>query len=185
MVNSGLRPTEAAERLREAIRSVRDFPKPGIVFRDVTTLLKDRDAFELAVEQLAAPFLQSRIDTVVGIESRGFICGAALAHRLHAGFVPIRKTGKLPAKTVGEEYELEYGTDRIEIHADAIRKGDRVLLHDDLLATGGTMNAAVRLVERLGGLVVGISFLVELDFLHGREKISGQDIFSVIHYDQE
>jgi len=171
--------------LARHIRSVPDFPKKGIVFRDVTTLLKDREAYQAAVDLLAQPFLRSRIDKVVGVESRGFILGSALALRLGAGFVPVRKAGKLPAKTLSEEYELEYGLDRVEIHADAVQPGERILLHDDLLATGGTMKATIRLVETLGGLVVGISFLIELDFLHGREKLRPHDVFSVIHYDQE
>ncbi len=185
MVSGGIRPDDPAAWLKDRIRSIPDFPKPGILFRDVTTLMKDAEAFQLAIEQLAAPFLQSRIEKVAAIESRGFICGAALATRLGAGFVPLRKAGKLPGQTESEEYELEYGTDRIEIHTDAIQRGERVLLHDDLLATGGTMKAAIRLVEKLGGLVVGVSFLVELEFLHGREKIRPHDVFSVIQYDHE
>jgi len=171
--------------LRTQIRSVPDFPKPGIVFRDITTLLKDTAAFAAAVDALEARYRSEHIDRVVGIESRGFVLGAALAYRLGAGFVPVRKPGKLPAETLRESYALEYGTDAVEIHRDALLPGQRVLLHDDLLATGGTMAAACALVRRLGARIVGLSFLIELDFLHGRDKLPGCEIFSLVHYDSE
>ncbi len=168
-----------------AIRSVPDFPKKGIVFRDITTLLKDRSLFKHANEVLAERYRGQEIDKVVGIESRGFILGASLALEIGAGFVPIRKKGKLPAPTLREEYSLEYGTDSIEIHKDAIVPGERILVHDDLLATGGTIAAACRLVERLGGTIVGLAFLIELTFLNGRSKLAGKEVFSLVQYDRE
>jgi adenine phosphoribosyltransferase len=171
--------------LKRSIRTIPDFPKPGIMFRDITTLLKDPPALREAIDRLHHQYRDHRVDTVVGIESRGFILGAALAARLGAGFVPIRKPGKLPAPTIQERYELEYGTDTIEIHKDAIQRGDRVLLHDDLLATGGTMQAACHLVQRLDASVVGVSFLIELAFLRGRDRLTGLDVFSLITYDAE
>jgi adenine phosphoribosyltransferase len=171
--------------LKKAIRSVPDFPKPGIVFRDITTLLKDPQAFEAALHRFVAHYRGSRIEKVVGIESRGFIFGGALAAQLGAGFVPIRKRGKLPAEVVREEYALEYGADTIEIHRDAISPGERCLLHDDLLATGGTMRAAANLIRKLGGEVVSICFLVELNFLKGREKLQEFDVLSLISYESE
>ena len=177
--------TTMAFDLRSRIRSVPNFPKPGIMFRDITTLLKDPAAFRAAVDQLEVFYRDRRIEAVVGIESRGFVLGAALAYRLGAGFVPVRKPGKLPAETIRESYSLEYGTDAVEIHLDALQPGQRVLLHDDLLATGGTMSAACALVRRLGAEIVGLSFLVELDFLHGRERLPDQEIFSLVHYDAE
>ncbi len=174
-----------SDHLRSVIRNVNDFPKKGIVFRDITTLLQDKDAFGLAVDTLVEYYRNIPIDVVVGIESRGFIVGAALAHRLGVGFVPIRKPGKLPAATLREEYALEYGTDAIEIHSDALKKGSRVLIHDDLLATGGTVAAACRLVERLGATITGISFIIELTFLHGRAKLPGYEVISLVQYDSE
>lgn len=167
------------------IRDVPDFPKKGILFKDITTLLGDRDAYAIALDQLeeVAENSGEKIDLVAGIESRGFIFGAALADRLHAGFVPIRKPGKLPASTISESYSLEYGENTVEIHADAIRSGQNVLLVDDLLATGGTMAAACRLVERLGGKVARIVFLIELSFLGGREKLPDYEVVSLIQYD--
>lgn len=171
--------------LSRYIRSVPDFPKKGIVFRDITTLLKNKEAFAHAVDAIVDHHKEMNIDKVVSVESRGFIIGAALAHRLGAGFVPVRKPGKLPAPTMRVEYQLEYGTDAIEIHRDAIAKGERILLHDDLLATGGTIAACTRLVEKLGGTIVGISFLIELSFLHGRDKLKGRQIHSVITYEKE
>lgn len=174
-----------ARELSTRIRKVPDFPKPGIMFQDITTLLKDRQSFQSVNDILFARYKDLRIDKVVGIESRGFIVGASLALRLGAGFVPVRKKGKLPAETIREEYALEYGTDSIEIHKDAILKGERILLHDDLLATGGTISAAVKLVERLGGNIVGIAFLIELAFLHGRRNLAGYDIFSVVSVEKE
>ena len=173
------------EELIRTIRSVADFPKKGIVFRDITTLLKDRTAFARAADILYEHYRHERIDKVVSIESRGYILGAVLAYRLNAGFVPIRKPGKLPAETLREEYTLEYGTDAIEMHADAIKRGERVLLHDDLLATGGTMQAACRLVERSNGVITSLSFLIELSFLNGRQRLGNHDIFSIIRYDSE
>jgi adenine phosphoribosyltransferase len=177
--------TAMNEELVRAIRSVPDFPKPGIVFRDITTLLKDRSAFARAADILYEHYKNERIDKVVSVESRGYILGAVLAYRLNAGFVPIRKPGKLPAETLREEYTLEYGTDAIEMHLDAIRRGERVLMHDDLLATGGTIHAACRLVERAGGIISSVSFLIELSFLNGRRQLGNYDVFSIIRYDSE
>lgn len=171
--------------LAALIRTVPDFPKSGIMFKDITTLLQNPHGFSSVNEIFADRYRTARIDKVVGIESRGFIFGAAVALKLGAGFVPIRKKGKLPAKTIREEYALEYGTDTIEIHADAIQKGNRILLHDDLLATGGTIHAAAKLIERLGGNIVGIAFLIELDFLNGRRNLSGYDVYSIIHVEKE
>lgn len=174
-----------ADELTKRIRNVKDFPKPGIVFRDITTLLKDPRSFAAVNEIFGKRYRDSRIDKVVGIESRGFIFAASLALQLAAGFVPIRKKGKLPAQAIREDYALEYGTDTIEIHSDAISKGDRILLHDDLLATGGTIAAAARLVERLGGTIVEIAFLIELAFLKGRRNLEGREVFSVITVEKE
>jgi adenine phosphoribosyltransferase len=172
-------------KLASSIRSVPDFPKKGIVFRDITTLLKDPAALREAVDTFSEHYRNEKIGKVVCVESRGFILGAALALKLDAGFVPIRKRGKLPAQTLQQEYSLEYGTDVIEIHADAILPGERVLIHDDLLATGGTVSAACKLVEKLGGKIIGLSFLIELDFLKGREQLKGYDVFSIVHYESE
>lgn len=171
--------------LLKTIRSIPDFPKKGIVFRDITTLLKNPAALREALDRCAARYADTAVDKVVGVESRGFILGGALAARLGAGFVPVRKPGKLPAATLRQEYALEYGTDAIEVHADAIGKGERVLMHDDLLATGGTMAAACRLVESLGGKIVGVSFLIELSFLHGRNLLAPYDVYSLVQYDAE
>ena len=171
--------------LRSLIRDVPNFPKQGIIFKDITTLLKDPTGLNNAVEELLNFLHNKQITKVAGIESRGFILGGIVAQKLGAGFVPIRKPGKLPAECISESYSLEYGTDKIEIHKDAIQKGDKILLHDDLLATGGTMEAACKLVERLGGEVVQISFLVELSFLNGREKLKNYDVRSIIQYDSE
>ena len=171
-----------AEFLKSRIREVPDFPKPGILFYDITTLLRDPDGFKTAIESLSAPFAGAGIDIVVGIESRGFILGGAVADRLGAGFCPIRKPGKLPAKTLRESFSLEYGTDAIEIHTDAIQPGQRVLVVDDVLATGGTAKAAASLVKGLGGTLHGLAFLIELDFLKGRDKLAGEQVTSVLHY---
>lgn len=171
--------------LKPFIRDVPDFPKKGIIFKDITTLLKDHVAFKESIHALCQPFRSEKIDCIVGIESRGFILGGAMAYELDTGFVPIRKAGKLPAETIQEEYSLEYGTDMIEIHKDGINKGHHVLIVDDLLATGGTASAAVRLVQKLGGDVVGLSFLVELNFLKGREKLDNIPIHVLIEYDSE
>ena len=168
--------------LTSYIRDIPDFPKPGIIFKDITTLLMAPEALDSAIAQLAAPYRDRGIDLVVGIESRGFIFGAAIARELQAGFVPIRKPGKLPAETLSASYELEYGTDSVEIHRDAVKPAQRVLMVDDLLATGGTMEAACRLVEELRGEIVGIAFLIELGFLEGRVKLGGQEVFSAIQY---
>lgn len=173
------------KQLSDSIRSIPDFPKKGIVFRDITTLLKDADALHNAVNLLKKRYESSRIDKIVCIESRGFILGSALAVSLGAGFVPIRKKGKLPAETISEQYALEYGTDVIEIHVDAIRSGERIVLHDDLLATGGTMCAAIRLVEKLHANIIGISFLIELSFLKGRKNLNNYDVFSLVNYENE
>ncbi len=170
--------------LEKYIRSVPDFPKAGINFKDITTLLKDAKGFRMALDAMQAE-VEGPVDLVVGIESRGFIFGCPLADRLGAGFVPVRKPEKLPAETMQREYELEYGTDRVEIHRDAIMPGQRILLVDDLLATGGTMAAAAHLVEALGGTIVKILFLIELTFLNGREKLEGYPIKSIITYDAE
>src|SRR5713226_7731188 len=163
---------ERAE-LRAKIRDIKDFPSEGILFKDITTLLNDGPAWASVIDHLASKYHTSLIEIVVGVESRGFIFGGALAHQLKAGFVPVRKRGKLPARTIEEEYELEYGRDVLAVHEDAIRRGQRVLVVDDLLATGGTMAATLRLVERLGGVIVGAAFLIELAFLKGRERLKG------------
>ncbi|OLE67280.1 MAG: adenine phosphoribosyltransferase [Acidobacteria bacterium 13_1_20CM_2_68_7] len=168
--------------LRPYIRDVPDFPKKGIVFKDITPLLNDRDALQYALTTLSERFRDREISKVVGIESRGYIFAPAIALHLKAGFVPVRKPGKLPWKTLAEEYALEYGKDRLEIHTDAIRPGERVLIVDDLLATGGTASATRKLVERLEGNVVGAGFLVELTFLEGRSRLAGVDVVSLIGY---
>jgi adenine phosphoribosyltransferase len=172
-------------QLADSIRSIPDFPKKGVVFRDITTLLKNADALKNAVDLFSEKYCNSKIDKIVCIESRGFIIGSALAVNLGAGFVPVRKKGKLPAEVITEQYALEYGTDSVEMHVDAIRPGERVLLHDDLLATGGTMCAAINLVERLQANIVGVSFLIELSFLQGRKRMQEQDVYSLIIYDRE
>jgi adenine phosphoribosyltransferase len=168
--------------LKQMIRSVPDFPKPGINFFDITTLLKEPAGLKATIEALSSPYADARIETVVGIESRGFILGSAVAQQIGAGFVPVRKPGKLPAKAIKEVYELEYGKDAIEIHADAIEKGQRVLIVDDVLATGGTAAATTRLVKQLGGKLHGLAFLIELTFLEGKKKLTGEDVFSVLQY---
>jgi adenine phosphoribosyltransferase len=175
--------TPAAD-LKKLIREIPDFPKPGILFYDITTLLKDPAGLRAVIDALAARYRNAGIDTVLGIEARGFIFAPALACALGAGFVPVRKPKKLPAATEGVEYQLEYGTDRLEIHRDAIAPGQRVLILDDLLATGGTAAAVAKLVEKLRGQVAGLGFVVELDFLKGREKLAGYDVFSLLHYDR-
>ena len=169
--------------LKSKIRDIKDFPTEGILFKDITTLLKEPQAFKSVVTKLALRYIQERVELVVGIESRGFIFGGALAAELGAGFVPVRKLGKLPGKTIEVEYELEYGRDALAIHEDAIRAGQRVLAVDDLLATGGTMAATLRLIGQLGGHVVGVAFLIELAFLKGREKIKQYPLHSLIVYD--
>lgn len=164
------------------IRDVVDFPKEGIVFKDITTLLKDPKGFKYVIENLTEKYHRENIDVVVGMESRGFIFGAPLAYTLGAGFVPVRKLGKLPAETISVEYSLEYGTNTLEIHKDAIQPGQRVLVVDDLLATGGTVNATINLVEKLGGKVVGLAFLIELTFLGGKENLGEYEIVSLLQY---
>jgi adenine phosphoribosyltransferase len=170
------------DHLKAKIRHVPDFPKKGILFYDVTTLLSDPAGFRDTVDAMAAPYMGADIDHVVGIESRGFILGGAIASILGSGFVPIRKPGKLPSACLREEYELEYGTDSLEIHGDAFPGGNRILVVDDVLATGGTAKAAVELVRKLGGHVIGVAFLIELNFLKGREKLEGQPVYSVLQY---
>jgi adenine phosphoribosyltransferase len=162
------------------IRDVPDFPIEGILFKDITPVLQNADAFKAAVEALARPYVDAKIDKVVAIESRGFIFGAPLALRLGAGFVPVRKPGKLPSETVQIQYSLEYGTNTLELHTDAIQPGERVLVVDDLLATGGSAKASIELVQRLGGVVVGLAFLVELVALGGAEKLADYEVFSAI-----
>lgn len=170
------------EQLKQLIREVPDFPKAGINFYDITTLLKDANGFRQTIDQLTEPYKGKQIDTVIGIEARGFIFAPALAYHLGAGFVPVRKPKKLPAEKTAISYQLEYGEDILEIHTDAINQGHRVLIADDLLATGGTAKAVVDLVEGLGGTVVGLAFVVELEFLPGREKLNNYEIHSLLKY---
>ena len=170
------------DALKSKIRHVPDFPKPGILFYDVTTLLKDGEGFRLAIDALSDPYAEAGIDVVVGVESRGFIFGAAVADRLGCGFVPVRKVGKLPSATVRATYDLEYGSDSLEMHQDAIDRGQRVLIVDDLLATGGTARATVDLVTQIGGDVVGLAFLIELVGLNGRGKLEGESVNAVLQY---
>ncbi|HLL14365.1 MAG TPA: adenine phosphoribosyltransferase [Pyrinomonadaceae bacterium] len=170
------------DKLKKLIREVPDFPKPGINFYDITTLLKHPEGLRLTVDALSAEFTGERVDAVLGIEARGFIFAPALAYHLNAGFVPVRKPSKLPAETAKISYALEYGEDTLEIHRDAVGAGSRVIIADDLLATGGTAKATVDLVESLGGVVAGLVFVVELEFLPGREKLSGYDVRSLIKY---
>ena len=172
----------SAEDLRAKIREIPDFPKPGILFYDITTLLKDGKSFKKAIDLMLDPYKKENIDIVVGMESRGFIFSAPMAYQLGAGLVPVRKLGKLPAETITVEYALEYGSNTLEIHRDAIESGQRVLIVDDLLATGGTVRGTIELIERLKGEVVGLAFLVELEFLKGRERLEGRRVTSVIKY---
>jgi adenine phosphoribosyltransferase len=169
--------------LKKLIREIPDYPKPGILFYDLTTLLKDKIGFQTLVDQLCDHYADHKVDLVVGVEARGFILAPALAYRLGAGFVPVRKPKKLPGKTTQVSYQLEYGTDTLEIHEDAIQPGQTVIISDDLLATGGTAAATVKLVKKLGGKVSGAAFAVELTFLNGRAKLPGLDVFSLIRYD--
>ena len=168
--------------LKQHIRHVPDFPKAGILFYDITTLLRDPAGFKTTIDRLSTPYVDQGIDVVVGIESRGFILGAAVAERLGAGFIPIRKPGKLPAKSIKETYDLEYGKDALEIHEDAVARGQRILIVDDVLATGGTAKATVDLARKAGGKIIGVSFLIELDFLNGRSKLAGEPVYSVLRY---
>jgi adenine phosphoribosyltransferase len=172
----------SVEELRARIREIPDFPKPGILFYDITTLLKDSAAFRESIDLMMEPFRKEKVDIVVGMESRGFIFSAPMAYELGAGLVPVRKLGKLPAETLSIEYALEYGSNTLEIHRDAIQPGQRVLIVDDLLATGGTVQGTIELVERLKGEVIGLAFLVELEFLHGREHLGDHRVTSVIRY---
>lgn len=171
--------------LKSLVREVPDFPKEGIGFKDITTLLKDGDGFRHSVDRMQAAFEGEQVTQVVGIETRGFMFAAALAYNWHVGFVPIRKRGKLPSETIRESYALEYGNDHLEIHVDALGADDRVLVVDDLLATGGTAAAACRLIDQLGAEIVGLSFLAELTFLQGRSRLAGRRVFSIIAYDSE
>jgi len=168
--------------LSACIRDIPDFPKKGIIFKDITTLLHNKKAFKTSIDLLAKKFKGKKIDYVVSVESRGFIFGAALAYKLGAGFVPVRKKGKLPSRTKSVTYELEYGTDTLEIHDDAIKDNSRVLIVDDLLATGGTLEAVIKLVKTFSASIVGIAFLIELKFLHGRDKLKGHTVYSLIQY---
>ena len=172
----------SAEDLRAKIREIPDFPKPGILFYDITTLLKEPKAYKESIDLMLEPYKKERIDIVVGMESRGFIFSSPMAYQLNAGLVPVRKLGKLPAETITVEYALEYGSNTLEIHRDAIDAGQRVLIVDDLLATGGTVHGTIELVERLQGEVVGLGFLVELEFLKGRDRLQGHRVESVIRY---
>ena len=172
----------SAEALREKIREIPDFPKPGILFYDITTLLKDAASYKEAIGEMLDPYRDQHVDIVVGMESRGFIFSAPMAYELHCGFVPVRKLGKLPAETVSVEYALEYGTNTLEIHKDAILPGQRVLIVDDLLATGGTVSATIELVERLHGKVVAVAFLVELTAPKGRDRLQDYDVISLLKF---
>ena len=168
--------------LKDYIRSIQDYPKEGILFRDITTLLKDKDAFKLAIDKMAEQVKDKKVDLIVGAESRGFLIGSALAYKMNCGFIPVRKKGKLPYKTISEEYALEYGTDTLYMHEDAIKKGDNVLVVDDLIATGGTALAMIKMVEKLGGNVIGSSFLIELEELNGRKEREKYPINVLIKY---
>src|ERR1700722_12013617 len=177
-------PSLNSDQLKQLIREVPDFPKKGILFYDITTLLKDKVGFATLIDKFSEYYIGQKVDVVLGIEARGFIFGPALAYRLNAGFVPVRKPGKLPAETVKIKYDLEYGSDSLEMHKDAIQPGQRVIIVDDLLATGGTMDATIRLVKQLGGEIVGLTVAIELDFLKGRNKFPEYDVFSLLHYDE-
>ena len=172
------------EPLKKLIREVPDFPKPGILFYDITTLLKDKLGFATLINALSEHYMDKNVDLVLGIEARGFIFGPALAYRLNCGFVPVRKPKKLPAETAKVTYDLEYGSDTLEMHKDAIHPGQRVIIVDDLLATGGTCEATIRLAKSLGADIAGLAFVVELDFLNGHQRLGGYDVFSLLHYDK-
>ena len=180
MSRSGLN----SDQLKKLIREIPDFPKKGILFYDITTLLKDKSGYAALIDQLAEHYIGKQVDLILGMEARGFIFGPALAYRLNAGFVPVRKPGKLPAATARVEYDLEYGSNALEVHKDAIEKGQRVLIVDDLLATGGTAQATAKLATALGAQIAGLGFVVELDFLKGRDKLKTYDVFSLLHYDK-
>jgi adenine phosphoribosyltransferase len=176
--------TREVGHLKKLIREVPDFPKPGILFYDITTLLKDKTGLATLIDKFAEHYMKQDVDLVLGMEARGFIFAPALAYRLNAGFVPVRKPGKLPAECVSYDYALEYGKNTLEIHKDAVQKGQRVLIVDDLLATGGTAEATAKLAETLGGKIVGLGFVVELEFLKGRDKLKGYDVMSLLKYDK-
>lgn len=171
------------KKLEEYVRSIPDFPEPGVIFRDVTSILQDADGLNLAIDSMQSYLKGMDLDVIVGLESRGFMFGVPIAYNLHKAFVPVRKKGKLPCETISQTYDLEYGSEEIEIHKDAIRPGQKVAVVDDLIATGGTVEAAVKLIERLGGEVVKIVFLMELEGLNGREKLEGYNVDSVIRYE--
>jgi len=179
-----IKPEVDCERLKRLIREIPDFPKQGILFYDITTLLKDPTGYATLIDALAEHYIDAKADLILGMEARGFIFAPALAYRLNAGFVPIRKPGKLPAETAKVSYDLEYGSNVLEVHKDAIQKGQRVLIVDDLLATGGTAAATAQLAQSLGAEIAGLGFVVELDFLKGREKLAKYDVFSLLHYDR-
>jgi adenine phosphoribosyltransferase len=168
--------------LKSKIREIPDWPEKGVNFKDITPLLQDKEAFKWAIDKMAEPFMENRPDIIVGIDARGFILSAAMAYKLVTGLAIIRKKGKLPPKTICQEYKLEYATNTIEMREDAIQKGQKVLIVDDVLATGGTMEATCQMVEKLGGQILGISFLIELDFLKGREKLKNYQVNSLVHY---
>lgn len=171
--------------LKEKIRNIKDFPKKGIVFRDITTLIKDGQSLRYAVDEMCRAFEDKKIDAILGAEARGFIFGAAMAYKMGVGFIPVRKPGKLPFDTCDVTYELEYGSNILEMHTDAIQKGDRILIADDLVATGGTAMAKAQIVEKMGGIVVGFAFLIELEFLNPRKILDGYEVFSLVKYDSE
>jgi len=171
--------------LRDYIRHVQDFPKVGIGFKDITTLLKDADAFRHSIQQIVNQYNDRQIEQVVGVEARGFLFASVVAYELHAGVIPVRKPGKLPSETLREEYALEYGTDAVEMHKDAISPGQKVLVVDDLLATGGTIAATCSIIKKAGGEIVGVAFLIELDFLYGREKLKEYPVYSIVHFAEE
>jgi adenine phosphoribosyltransferase len=173
-----------SDQLKKLIREVSDFPKKGILFYDITTLLKDKTGLATLIDKLSEHYVAKKVDLVLGMEARGFIFAPALAYRLNAGFVPVRKPGKLPAECEKYDYALEYGTNTLEVHKDAIQKGQRVLIVDDLLATGGTAEATAKLAEKLGGIIAGLGFVVELDFLKGRDKLKGYEVMSLLHYNK-
>lgn len=181
---ASIKPEMNCEPLKKLIREVPDFPKKGILFYDITTLLKDKRGFAMLIDALAEHYINKGVDLVLGMEARGFIFAPALAYRLNAGFVPVRKPGKLPAATAKYDYALEYGTNTLEIHKDAIQPGQNVLIVDDLLATGGTAEATTKLATSLGAKIAGLSFVVELDFLKGRDKLKGYEVFSLLHYEK-
>ena len=184
MSNTAPKTSVNCEPLKKLIREIPDFPKKGILFYDITTLLKDKLGFATLIDALAEYYLPKKVDLILGMEARGFIFGPALAYRLNAGFVPVRKPGKLPAPAARVEYELEYGTNILEIHKDAVQKGQRVIIVDDLLATGGTAEATTKLATSLGAEIAGLGFVVELDFLKGRDKLQQYDVYSLLHYDK-